>query len=108
MVLLIILGVVFIGSGAAKLASVPFTVQNFARWPIPETTRKPIGAIEVVIGALALIGIGVTIFGTIAAIGVIVSMVVATAVHLRAQDPLPLTVAAPVFLLLGIVSLLVN
>lgn len=104
-VLLIILGVVFLAAGAGKVAGVQFTRDNFERWPIDAGLRVPIGVIEIVIGALALIGLASDAAAVIASVGVIISMGVALGVHLKAQDPVPLTAGSVVFFVLGAVTL---
>jgi uncharacterized membrane protein YphA (DoxX/SURF4 family) len=104
-VLLIVLGVVFLAAGAGKVAGVRFTRDNFARWPIDKGQRVPIGVVEIVIGVLALIGLGSDGVAVVACVGVLISMAIALAVHLKAKDPIALTAGAPIFFVLGLITL---
>lgn len=85
-VLLVLLAVIFGAAGAAKIAGVQFTRDNFDRWPIDATLREPIGAIEVVLAVLALVGLANDGAAIVAALGMIVAMAIATWVHVKAQD----------------------
>lgn len=99
---LILLAVIFGAAGGAKVAGAQFTKDNFARWPIDERLRVRIGAIEIVLAILALVGIASDPVAIVAAVGVIVAMVIATSVHVRAKDPIALTSGAPFALALGV------
>jgi uncharacterized membrane protein YphA (DoxX/SURF4 family) len=101
-VALILLAVIFGAAGAAKVAGAQFTKDNFARWPIDERLRVRIGVVEIVLAILALVGLASDAVAIVAAVGVIVAMVIATRVHLRARDSIALTSGAPFALALGV------
>ncbi len=74
-----VLAVVFLSSGAGKLAGGQFSTEGFARWGYPDWLRLLIGAIEVA-GAIGLAGRATT---SIAAAGLAVVMAGAAVTHLR-------------------------
>jgi uncharacterized membrane protein YphA (DoxX/SURF4 family) len=104
-VLLVLLALIFGAAGAAKVAGVPFTRDNFDRWPIDASLREPIGALEIVLAVLALVGLANDGAAIVSALGMIVAMGIATWVHVRAQDPPAMTAAAPITALLAVLVL---
>ncbi|MEV4421393.1 DoxX family protein [Patulibacter sp. NPDC049589] len=104
-VLFIVLALIFGAAGAAKVAGVPFTVDNFERWPIESTLRFPIGVIEVVLAILALVGIANDGAAIVSALGMIVAMAIATWVHVKGHDAPAMTAAAPITGLIAVIAL---
>ena len=69
-VLVGLLALTFLMTGISKLASVPPSPENFARWGFSPSFRFAIGAIEV----LGAVGLLVPRLSTLAAVGLIVTM----------------------------------
>lgn len=85
-VLSVLLAVVLIGSGFAKLTRADQVVENLTRAGVP-LAMYPFLAIVEFAGAIGLIwGIWWTPIGVAAAIGVVLYFVGAVAAHLRAKD----------------------
>lgn len=78
-----ILAVVYLTAGAAKLAQLPVIADRFAAWGYPEPMMSLVGAIEI-IGAVLLLFPRVASIGAIALGGV---MVGAVYTHLVRGDP---------------------
>lgn len=105
-VLLAILAIGFAPAGAAKLAGIGGTRQNFERWAVPEWSRPIIGAIEIAIAILAVVGI----FGNegaqqIAAILALWVMVGAVVIHAMAGDKIQQVAPAIVLLIVALLLL---
>ena len=98
-VLAVILGIVFLAAGIGKLTRREDVVANFERWGFPDTIRDAIGCVEVLAGAMLLVGIAVQSLAVAASLLVIFLMVGALATHARASDPPKLWL--PPFVLLG-------
>lgn len=83
---LVVLAVVFLGAGGAKLAGVPLIRANFERWGLPDAARLGIGAIEVVLAVLAVLALGDDGLARVVAVAALVVMAGALATHVRAKD----------------------
>lgn len=90
-----------IGVGAAgvgKLAGVPITKANFAKWGYPKGARIVVGAIEVGIAGAALSAMKDPEARPIAAVGTMCAMTGAIATHARAKEhPVMMIPAAGLF-----------
>jgi uncharacterized membrane protein YphA (DoxX/SURF4 family) len=106
-ILAVILGIVFIGSGIPKLTGQQKMVDNFAGWGYAPSVRVAIGGVEVLAGAMMLIGIAVQALAIAAALLVMCVMIGALWTHQRAKDPVAELVPAAVLLVLA-VALLVS
>jgi len=102
-ILAAILGVAFIGSGIPKLTGQAAIVANFERWGYADQIRVAVGAVELLIGALLLLGIAVPALAVAGSLIVVFLMVGALATHQRAGDPFGQWVPAIVLLVLDLV-----
>ncbi len=92
-------------SGAAKLAGVQFTRDNFKRWGYADWWRPAIGAIEVATAATALVGLRHDGARTLAAASTLATMGGAIATHLTAGEPAYNAVPAVALAGFGVVAL---
>lgn len=82
----ILLGVVFLGAGASKLAGARMQVETFDRLHLPQWFRPIVGIVEV-IGALGIaVGVGVHWVAAVAAIWLVAIMLGALTAHIRIGD----------------------
>ena len=102
---LIALAVIFVLTGLTKLAGVQMMRANFERFGLPDSARLAIGAVEIGLAVLAVIGLGSETTAIVAAAGALMLMVGALATHVRVKDgpdqyvaPVIVTVAAVVAL----------
>jgi hypothetical protein len=85
-ILSLLLAVVLVGSGAAKLTKSEQVVENLTRAGVPLSLYPFLAAVEIA-GAAGLVwGIWWTPIGVAAAIGVVLYFVGAIVFHLRAKD----------------------
>src|SRR4051812_45168213 len=106
-VLLVILAVGFAAAGIAKLVGVKMMRDNFERWPVPAWSRPVVGAVEVGIAVLAVMGLGGNDSAVqIAAIVALWVMVGAVVVHAMAGDKIQ--EVAPAIVLLIVAGLLLS
>ncbi len=96
------LGVVFVAVGIPKITGQEQVAANFARWGYPEQIRIAIGAMEVLGGALLLVGIAVPAVAITGFMIVFIIMLGALSTHQRAKDPLTMWIAPFVLLVLDI------
>ena len=82
----VLLSVVLIGSGTAKLRRVPQVVEGLGKANVPDSWFPPLALVEFAGAAGLLIGIGVRPLGLAAAVGVVLYFVGAVGAHLRAGD----------------------
>ncbi|WP_430378772.1 DoxX family protein [Streptomyces sp. B1-3] len=87
-VLTIILALVFLPLGLAKIAAVPVMRQAAAHLGMPTGLYRVVGALEVAGGAGLLMGLSWTWLGVAAATGLALLMAAAAVVHRRHGDPL--------------------
>ena len=85
----VVLALVFLAAGAAKLLNLPTAAEMFVAFGLPRWSLLPVGLIEVFTGALLLIG-STRFFGALAFCAI---MIGAAAVHLTSGVMLPLTFA---------------
>lgn len=106
-ILAVILGIVFVGSGIPKLTGQQKMVDNFEGWGYAPSVRVAIGGVEVLAGAMMLIGLAAPALAITGALLVICVMIGALWTHQRAKDPV--AELAPAALLLALaVALLVS
>ena len=106
-VLLVILAVGFGAAGIAKLVGVQMMRDNFERWPVPAWSRPVVGAVEVGIAVLSVMGLaGSDGAVQIAAIIALWVMVGAIVVHAMAGDKIQ--EVAPAIVLLIVASVLLS
>ena len=103
LVLAIILGVVFLVVGLAKLTARPSVVANFERWGYADVIRMAVGAVEVLAAALLLVGTAVPALAVSGVLLVIWVMLGALLTHQRAGDPIGQWVPPVVLLVLAVV-----
>jgi len=103
----VVLGFVFIGAGATKLAGKAPHPEEFARFDLPGVSataaRLLVGAVEVVAAVLLLLG-AITDSSSSAVIGaaiVVAAMVGALATHGKVGDPAPKYLPPAIFLVLA-------
>jgi hypothetical protein len=96
-----VIGLLFAGGGAAKLAGVAAMRKDAARFGLPYGTYRLIGTAELA-GGLAMCAALVTqpLLGVAAAVGLTLLMFGAVAVHVRAKDAAAKAIPAAVFGLL--------
>jgi len=101
-VLAVVLSLVFLPLGLAKLAAAPFMRQAAAHIGMSVRLYRVVGALEVagVVGVLA--GLAWTPLGVAAATGLTLLTVAAAVAHLRHGDPLPRAVPAAVVALISL------
>ena len=75
-----VLAALFIASGGAKLASLPFEVEAFARWGYPPAFMYVIGVLEVA-GAVGLLVPRLSALASLCLAGVMVGAVATHAIH---------------------------
>jgi putative oxidoreductase len=102
-ILAVVLGVAFLAAGIPKLAGQASVAANFERWGLPPAVRVATGAVEVLAGALLLLGLAVTAVAITGALLVIATMIGALFTHGRAGDPVSTWVPAAVLLVLALV-----
>jgi hypothetical protein len=85
-VVAVILSVMLVGSGVAKLVRAAPVVENLGKVGVPDAWFPPLAAAEI-LGAVGLLaGIAVPALGILAAIGVIAYFAGAIVFHVRAND----------------------
>lgn len=105
-VLLVILAAGFGAAGVAKLVGVQMTRDNFARWAVPEWSRPVVGAVEVAIAVLAVLGVGGSEAGQqMAALLGLWVMVGAIVIHGMAGDKIQEVAPAIVLLICSLLIL---
>ncbi|MFF4505709.1 DoxX family protein [Streptomyces sp. NPDC001401] len=95
-VLAVVLSLVFLPLGLAKLAAVPFMRQAAAHLGMSVRLYRVVGTLEVAGVAGLLTGLAWTPLGVAAATGLALLMAAAAVVHLRHGDPPPRAVPAAV------------
>lgn len=89
MILQAVLGLVFLGSGASKVAGAHRQVESFDFLHLPQSFRTFVGCVEI-IGALGiLVGIALHWLATVAAIWLVAVMLGAMLTHARVRDTIP-------------------
>jgi len=94
-ILTVVLSLIFLASGGAKLASLNFEIVAFTRWGYPLWFMYFIGAVEVAGG----IGLLISRLSSLAASGLALMMVGAVATHIIHVEIGMLVVASIIFLL---------
>lgn len=102
-ILAAILGVVSLGVGIPKLTGQPQMVENFKRWGYADVVRQGTGWLEVISGALLLVGTVVAALAVTGSMLVIFIMLGALATHQRAHDPVAMWVPPAALLALDLV-----
>jgi putative oxidoreductase len=102
-ILAVVLGLAFVAAGVPKLAGQAAVVANFERWGLAPAVRVATGAVELLAGALLLLGLAVTAVAITGALLVIATMVGALFTHRRAADPVGASLPAAVLLALALV-----
>ena len=106
-VVVVLLVLVCVASGAADLTRQPQVVATVTRVGFPEHLVPGLGAIKLIGAAGLLVGLGVTVVGVAAAGGLTAYFVAAMAAHVRVGDP-PAQVATPLIPLLLSVAAVVT
>jgi hypothetical protein len=92
--------------GGTKLTGAKWTVDNFAvLYRLPQWTRLAVGAVEVISGALLLVGILFPIARVAAALLLGPAMLGAIVIEMT-RSKMPVRVIAPTAILLGLIALL--
>lgn len=94
----VMLGLVFLGAGASKIAGAPSQVANFDRWRLPQMLRPVVGAIELIGAGGLLAGLPVHWLAALAALWLGGDMLGALVVHVRVREAIR-AYAPPVVLL---------
>jgi putative oxidoreductase len=102
-ILAVVLGLAFVAAAIPKLASQAGVVASFERWGLAPAVRIATGAVELLAGALLLLGIAVTAVAITGVLLVIATMVGALFTHRRAADPIATWMPAALLLALAIV-----
>jgi uncharacterized membrane protein YphA (DoxX/SURF4 family) len=102
-ILAAILGVVFIAAAIPKLTGQEAMAANFERWGYADAVRQATGWLEVVTGALLLVGMAVPALAVAGSMLVVVIMIGALATHQRAHDPISMWISPAVLLVLDLV-----
>jgi hypothetical protein len=102
----VLLAVALAGSAALDFARYEQVLINMARAGVPESWLTMLGTLKAAGGLGLLVGIGVPLIGTAAAVGVILFFVGAIITHLRARDYSFGLAAA--FLLLAVAALVLD
>jgi uncharacterized membrane protein YphA (DoxX/SURF4 family) len=102
-ILAVVLGLAFVGAAIPKLIGQASVSANFERWGLPPAVRVTTGALELLAGALLLLGVAVTAVAITGALLVIATMIGALFTHQRAGDPIGAWVPAAVLLVLALV-----
>jgi uncharacterized membrane protein YphA (DoxX/SURF4 family) len=102
-VLAVVLGLTFVAAAIPKLAGHASAAANFERWGLAPTVRVATGAVELLAGALLLLGLAVTAVAITGALLVIATMIGALFTHQRAGDPIAAWIPAAVLLALALV-----
>lgn len=106
-VLQVLLGVVFVMSGATKLTGQKMHVDNFDRWLLPQWFRLVTGVVEILVALGLIVGIWADDLGWWAAFALTIVMLVGILVHVRVKDPLKLSAPAIVLFVLSLVLFLI-
>ncbi|MEW2306153.1 DoxX family protein [Streptomyces sp. NPDC006655] len=101
-VLAMVLSLVFLPLGLAKIAAVPVMRQAAAHLGMSTGVHRVVGALEVAGVAGVLLGLTWMPLGVAAATGLALLMVAAALVHLRHGDPPPRAVPAAVMALISL------
>jgi hypothetical protein len=101
-VLAVVLSLVFLPLGLAKLAAAPVMRRAAAHLGMSVRLYRVVGALEVAGVAGVLTGLAWTPLGVTAATGLTLLMVAAAAVHLRRGDPPPRAVPAAIVALISL------
>ncbi|MFD8236712.1 DoxX family protein [Streptomyces sp. NPDC059696] len=101
-VLAVVLSLVFLPLGLAKIAAVPFMRQAAAHLGMSPGRYRVIGALEVAGATGLLLGLALAPLGVAAAGGLAVLMAAAATVHLRHGDPLTQALPAAVLALTSV------
>lgn len=106
-ILAAVLGVVFAGAGAAKLAGRASVAANFERWGYHPAVLTATGAVELLAAVLLLVGIAVTPLAITGVLLVLFVMTGALLTHAKAKDPAA-SWLPPVVLLVLAIALVVS
>jgi putative oxidoreductase len=87
-ILAAILGVVFVAVAIPKLTGQEEMVANFRRWGYADVIRQATGYLEMLSGALLLVGIAVPALAVTGSLLVLTIMIGALLTHQRAHDPI--------------------
>lgn len=101
-VLAVVLSLVFLPLGLAKIAGVPAMRQAAAHLGMSTGLYRVVGALEVAAVAGLLTGLSRPPLGVAAATGLALLMAAAAVVHLRHGDPVPRAVPATVMVLISL------
>jgi len=101
----VLLALVFVGSGGAKLAGIQMQVENFNRYGYPQWFRLVTGGIEVIAGAGMVAGLFVEELAIAAGVVLAITMVGAAYTDFRHSPPV--MVAPPLVLLALSVAVIV-
>ncbi|MTT31808.1 DoxX family membrane protein [Terrilactibacillus sp. BCM23-1] len=100
----IILGIMFTFLGFSALAGAKKALENFDHLKLPNWFRYLTGLVQL-IGALSMIvGIWIPVLAAFGGLWLLITMIVAAALHFRVKQPLSSTVPA---IVVGILSLIV-
>jgi len=102
-ILAAILGVVFVVAGIQKLTRQKMVVANFERWGYADVVLQGVGWLEVLTGALLLVGIAVPALAVAGSMLVLTIMLGALATHQRAHDAIALWIPPAALLIAGVV-----
>jgi putative oxidoreductase len=102
-VLAVILGATFVAVAIPKLQGEAKAVANFKRWGYADTIRTAVGAVELLAGAMILVGIAVQSLAVAGSLILIFIMLGALATHSHHRDRFVLWIAPTVLLALDLV-----
>jgi len=106
-ILAVILGIVFLGVGIAKLTRQQGIVDNFERWGYSDALLIATGAVEVLAAAMLLVGVVLQSLAITGGLLIVFVLLGALMTHQRANDRIVLWIP-PVVLLALDVALLVS
>jgi uncharacterized membrane protein YphA (DoxX/SURF4 family) len=104
----VLLGLVFLGAGASKLAGARMQVESFDRYRLPQPFRPIVGIIEI-IGALGILAsVAVPWLAALAALWLVGVMLGALMTHIRIRDSIQNFVPPAVLLCVAAITVVLR
>lgn len=103
-----LLGFLFLMGGITKMMGQKMHVDNFKKWRLPQWFRVVTGLVEFVLAAALIVGIWEPSWAAWAGLGLGITMLVGTGVHIRVKDTFGQTAPAVVLMILAFVIAIIQ
>lgn len=108
MVLQILLGLAFIGSGLSKLFGAKMQVEVFNHLKLPQWFRLVTGIVQLIGAATFVIGIWLPLFAVFGSLWIGITMFFAIMSHVRVKDSVKQMISPMILMLISIIILILN